>query len=144
MKQKPEPLTRVLQQWGETAKFNGCSSVQLLYKIEDLCFDCPTIAKPRNVVAKSAPLFFFNLSAKRIFCSLIQSSFFSIKTKNLSKFERFPFYKFVKIICFPQEHSHVLEHLDTLVLVYQLGHREDAFLSIEKSILVNVLMRTLL
>ena len=34
---------------GETAKFNGSSSVQLLYKIEDLCFDCPTIAKPRNV-----------------------------------------------------------------------------------------------
>ena len=49
---------------------------------------------------KSSPLFFFNLSAKRIFCSLIQSSFFSIKTKNLSKFERFPFYKYLNDIIY--------------------------------------------
>jgi hypothetical protein len=65
------------------------------------CAKNPAFGNTQNVVAKSAPLFFFNLSAKRIFCSLIQSSFFLIKTKNLSKFERFPFYKFVKIICFP-------------------------------------------
>ncbi len=47
---KAEPLTRVLRYWGGTAKFNDSSSIELLYKIEDLCFDCPTIAKPRNVM----------------------------------------------------------------------------------------------
>lgn len=33
---------------GETAKFDSCAPIELLFKIEDLCFDCPTIAKPRN------------------------------------------------------------------------------------------------
>lgn len=133
----PLHIFLVIQFRGKSIRF-GWSKLNLSVKFS------PPFANTFSVMAKSAPLFFFNLSSKRIFCSLIQSSFFSIKIKNLSKFERFPFYKFVKIICFPQEHSHVLEHLDTLVLVYQLGHREDAFLSIEKSILVNVLMRTLL
>jgi len=32
----------------ETAKFSGSPSVQLLCLIEDLCLECPTIAKPKR------------------------------------------------------------------------------------------------
>ena len=75
----------------------GSTAVILL----NFCAKNPPHRQAEKRYGKIRSAIFFNLSAKRIFCSLIQSSFFSIKIKNLSKFERFPFYKFVKIICFP-------------------------------------------
>ncbi len=45
-------LTAVWRNGGFSAKFNGSSSIELLCKIEDLCFDCPAIANPKNVTGK--------------------------------------------------------------------------------------------
>jgi hypothetical protein len=41
---------RRLAQWRMTWLIEHSTSHQLLYKIEDLCFDCPTFGKPKNVV----------------------------------------------------------------------------------------------
>ena len=50
MKKKGEGITAVWQNGGFSAKFNGSSSIELLYKTEHLCFDFRHFAKLRNVV----------------------------------------------------------------------------------------------
>ncbi|MCZ2222680.1 MAG: DUF3644 domain-containing protein [Chitinophagales bacterium] len=53
MTKNQRQLTRVWRQWGETAKFNVCTSIKHLCKSERQHFDCPTIAKPRTVSGKA-------------------------------------------------------------------------------------------
>ena len=49
MKKKGEGITAVWQNGGFSAKFNGSSSIELLYKTEHLCFDFRHFAKLQNV-----------------------------------------------------------------------------------------------
>ena len=48
-REKGQQITAVWQNGGFSAKFNGSSSFELLYKTEHLCFDFRHFAKPQNV-----------------------------------------------------------------------------------------------
>jgi hypothetical protein len=49
---KAERTTAVWQNGGFSAKFNDSSSIELMYKIEDLRFDFRHFAKLQNVTSK--------------------------------------------------------------------------------------------
>lgn len=44
-----QPLTWVLQKWGNCTNFEHWNTNQHLWLIEHLCFDFPTFAKPKTV-----------------------------------------------------------------------------------------------
>ncbi|WP_124642814.1 hypothetical protein [Amniculibacterium aquaticum] len=48
---KGDRTTAVWQNGGFSAKFNGSSSIELLYKTEHLCFEIRHFAKLQNVIA---------------------------------------------------------------------------------------------
>lgn len=50
LKQNALQLTAVWQNGGFSTKFNGSSSIELLYKTEHLCFDFRHFAKLQNVM----------------------------------------------------------------------------------------------
>ena len=111
-----EKQRRHNRQFGKMAELVLKSTVVLRLNFSAKLNICASIAPPSpsagTLWQKSAPLFFFNLSAKRIFCSLIQSSFFSKKQKTSQNLRGLLFINLSKLSVF---HRNIVTFWSTLI-----------------------------